>query len=62
MPGTDRQLPERKQVKRALRDLGMSTRQVDALLRDGWKSLIGEAEAEAQELRERLAELQERLR
>jgi DNA-binding transcriptional MerR regulator len=59
---TDRQIPERKEVKKALRGLGMSARQVEALLRDGWKSLIGEAEAEAQELRERLAELEERLR
>jgi hypothetical protein len=54
---TDRAIPERKAVKAALRDLGMSARQVDALLREGWRSLVGETEAENQELRERLADL-----
>lgn len=57
----ERDLPERREVKRALRDAGLSTRQVDALLRAGWRGLVGEAEAEAAELRERLADLQRTL-
>lgn len=56
----DRPIPERKAVKSALRSLGMSARQVDALLRDGWKSLIGATEAENEELRETLAELKKK--
>lgn len=57
----ERDIPERRDVKAALRDLGMSARQVDALLRDGWKTLIGETQAENQELRERLDELKKKL-
>ena len=57
----DRAIPERKLTKTALRDLGMSSRQVDALLRDGWKCLVGETQAENDELRERLAELRQKL-
>jgi len=58
---TDRELPERRAVKQALRDLGMSKRQVDALLKDGWSGLVGETLAETDELREAVAELTERL-
>lgn len=58
---TDRTLPERREVKRALRDLGLSARQVDALLRSGWRALVGESKAEADELRERLAQLAARI-
>jgi hypothetical protein len=57
----DREIPERKAVKAALRQTGMSARQVDALLRDGWKCLVGETQAENQELRERLAELRQKM-
>jgi DNA-binding transcriptional MerR regulator len=57
----DRPIPERKAVKTALRDLGMTSRQVDALLRDGWKTLVGETEAENAELREQLAQLRQKL-
>jgi hypothetical protein len=57
----DRPIPERKAVKTALRDLGMTSRQVDALLRDGWKTLVGETEAENEELREQLAQLRQKL-
>ena len=57
----DRDIPPRKAVKTALRQTGMSARQVDALLRDGWKCLVGATEAENQELRERLAELRQKL-
>ena len=52
-----RDLPERRDVKRVLRDLGMTNRQVDALLRGGWAALVGEASAEADELRDKLAAL-----
>jgi hypothetical protein len=55
---TERLLPERKDVKRVLRDLGLSARQVDALLRGGWAALVGASQAETAELRDRLAELQ----
>lgn len=51
------ELPKRKAIKRALRDCGLSDRQTDALLRDGWKSLVGATKAEADELREALADL-----
>lgn len=55
----DRTLPERKRVKDALRAAGLSNRQVDALLRAGWKSLVGESEAENAELRDALAALKQ---
>ena len=58
----DRTVPERRAVKAALRNAGLSNRQVDALLRDGWRALVGEAEAEAAELRERLADLLAKVR
>lgn len=54
----DRPVPERRAVKAALRAAGLSNRQVDALLRAGWKSLVGESEAENAELRDALAALQ----
>jgi DNA-binding transcriptional MerR regulator len=53
-----RDIPERKQIKKALRDLGLSNRQIDALLRDGYKTLIGATAAENAELREQLEILQ----
>lgn len=62
IPGNDRQIPERKSVKDALRNLGMSARQVDALIRNGWAALVGETIAENDELREAVAELTKRIR
>ena len=56
-----RQIPERRDVKAALRGLGMSSRQVNALLRTGWQGLVGETQAELAELREQLAELKQRI-
>lgn len=50
-------LPERAAVKQALRRCGLSDRQVRALLVNGWKGLVGEAQAEADDLRDQLAEL-----
>ena len=57
----EREIPERKAVKAALRDLGMSARQVDALLRGGWRSLVGETKAEADALRDELDQLKRRI-
>jgi hypothetical protein len=56
-----RAIPERKAVKAALRQTGMSARQVDALLRSGWAALVGETKAENDELRDQLAELKRRI-
>lgn len=47
-------VPERRAVKTALRQAGLSSRQVDALLRHGWAGVIGATQAEADELREQL--------
>lgn len=49
----DRILPARRDVKAALRAAGLSVRQTDALLRDGWRGLVGQSQAETDELRER---------
>lgn len=53
-----RTLPERREVKRALREAGLSARQVDALLRGGWAGLVGQPRAYSDELVERLERLQ----
>ena len=58
---TERWIPERKAVKLKLRSLGMSNRQVLAFLRGGWKSLVGETEAENAELNEQITKLMESL-
>jgi hypothetical protein len=55
-------LPERKAVKAALQSTGLSARQIDALLRGGWAALVGEAEAEVSELRDKLADLRDLLK
>lgn len=52
-------LPDRKIVKDALREAGLSSRQVDALLRRGWSALVGASEAESAELRDQLAALRQ---
>ena len=52
-------VPERRAVKTALRQAGLSARQVDALLRSGWSGLVGESEAESAELRDQLAALRQ---
>jgi hypothetical protein len=54
---TDRTVPERREVKAALRAAGLSNRQADALLRSGWRGLVDASEAEAAELRDQLAAL-----
>ena len=47
-------LPERKAVKEALRAVGLSDRQAQALLARGWAALVGESQAEVDEIREQL--------
>lgn len=59
--GAPRTVPPRKAVKAALRSAGLSARQVDALLRAGWRGLVGESAAEVDDLRERFQALAERL-
>ena len=51
--------PDRKTVKVALRGAGLSSRQVDAFLRGGWRALVGDVQAESDELRDRLARLEQ---
>ncbi len=53
-----RALPERRKVKQALRSVGLSSRQTDALLRGGWAALVGQAQAESVDLREQFERLQ----
>jgi hypothetical protein len=53
-----RALPERRKVKAALRAAGLSARQTDALLRGGWAALVGQSQADVDELREGLDRLQ----
>ncbi|MCU0975314.1 MAG: hypothetical protein MUC71_03265 [Steroidobacteraceae bacterium] len=55
---SDRAIPERRSVKAALRAAGLSARQTDALLRGGWSAVCGQAQAERDELEERLARLE----
>jgi hypothetical protein len=59
---SDREIPERREVKRVLRGLGMTSRQVDALIRNGWSALVGETQAENEELKEACAALTARLK
>ena len=61
VPNNDRALPERKRIKEALRGTGLSVRQVDALLRGGWRLLVGDTQAEADELRDTLEAFKRRL-
>lgn len=51
-------LPQRADVRKALRAAGLSDRQAKALLREGWQGIVGASEAEVQELRDRIADIQ----
>lgn len=62
MSSDDRIVPDRKGGKAALRAANWSNRQVDALFRGGWKMLVSESQAEADELRDKLAALDSRLK
>ncbi len=50
-------LPDRKAVKDALRAVGLSNRQARALLAMGWAGLVGERDAELEELKDTLEAL-----
>jgi hypothetical protein len=54
-------VPDRKAARDALRKLGFSSRQVDALFRDGWRGLVGEKDAEIAELEDAVEAMAERL-
>jgi hypothetical protein len=49
--------PTRAEVKRALREVGLSDRQVKALLAAGWQGLVGARDAELAELRDAVEEM-----
>ena len=49
---SERLFPPRKEIRAKLRELGMSHRQIDALIRPGWRDLIGESQAEIEEAQE----------
>ena len=53
--------PNRKQVKDALRGIGLSSRQTDALLRAGWRGLVSAKDAEIAELEAAVEALAQRL-
>ena len=55
-------LPERKALRDMLRTLGFSSRQSDAIVRACWREVVGIAETEAAELRERLEDLENALK
>ena len=47
-----RAMPPRADAKAGLKSVGYSCRQIDALLRKGWRGLVSEAEAELAEVLE----------
>ena len=59
---TERIIPPRRDVKAKLRELDMTHRQIDALLRLGWRGLVGETKAELIETQEALRHLQTSLK
>jgi hypothetical protein len=54
-------LPDRRTIERALRAAGLSSRQAKRFVSAGWPALVGEAQAEVDELTAELAELREAL-
>ena len=54
-------VPDRKAAKAALRQLGFSSRQVEALFRSGWRGLVSEKDAELAELQDAVSAMAERL-
>jgi hypothetical protein len=54
-------VPDRKAARVALRALGFSVRQVDALFYAGWRALVGEKDAEIAELEDAVEAMAERL-
>jgi hypothetical protein len=55
-------LPDRRELERALRAAGLSNRLAKRLLSAGWPAVVGEARAEADELRAEVEALRESLR
>lgn len=53
--------PDRKAAREALRKIGFSSRQVDALFRAGWRGLVGEKDAELAELHDAVEAMAARL-
>jgi hypothetical protein len=49
-------LPERREIRELLRGR-LSDRQVKALFAGGWRAVVGQAQAETDEIRERLEEM-----
>jgi hypothetical protein len=54
--------PDRRTLERALREAGLSARLAKRLLSAGWPALVGEHQAERDELRAQLADLTSSLR
>jgi hypothetical protein len=54
-------VPDRKAAKIALREAGFSSRQVDALLRAGWRALVTAKDAEIAELEDAVEAMAARL-
>ncbi len=50
-------IPSRRDVEKALRTVGLSHRQSRKMLSASWKLVVGEAQAEAEELRQELEDL-----
>ncbi len=57
----ERELPTRKSVEQALRQVGLSHRQARKLVAVGWPSVVGEVAAERDELRAQLDDLAKKL-
>ncbi len=54
--------PTRPEIERVLREAGLSHRQARKLLSVGWRGVVGERQAESDELKQRLSELEQKLR
>ena len=52
----------RPDIEAVLRQAGLSHRQARKLLAIGWKGVVGERQAENDELKERIAQLEQTLR
>jgi hypothetical protein len=55
-------MPDRPEIERLLRQAGLSHRQARKLLSVGWRGVVGEQQAEHDELKQKLAELEARMR
>jgi hypothetical protein len=55
-------LPSRREVEVVLRQCGLSHRQAKRFISAGWPVLVGETEAEAEELREKIEALEHLLK